>query len=290
MQMKDRVLAGVLSCMLCVGFVGCGEPIESVDEAVDVILPVITETTVTTAETTVTTTVTEPHWDVNTEPIGENGVVIANVPHITQFDSYLTACESLATVSVLQYYGMNMSPERFLEHVLPIADYPEKQEDGELHAESPWDYFIGDPMREDAFGCYSTAIEKGVNKIKKGLAIALKGESLESLCSDYIDKGQPVVIWATMYMAPSYVLFDWIVPSGETYSFISPEHALVLIGYDDNHYYFSDSLQYDAQHAYNKEAVETAYEALFEQAVVIDPYVLPEVQRFWFKKDAEEEE
>ena len=287
MHLKKRMLAGILSCILCTGLCSCGEPIESMEEAAEVILPV-TETTPTETEPIVTTTVTEPQWYQNTEPVGESGVIIEDVPHFTQFTSFLTACESLATVTLLQYYGIDMSPERFLDGFLPVADYPERDEDGELHAESPWDYFIGDPMREDAFGCYNSAIVTGINKIKKGLAVALRGESLETLCTEYIDKGQPVIIWATMGMAPAHETFEWIIPNGEHYTFISPEHALVLIGYDETYYYFSDSLQYDDQHAYYKQAVEDAYTALFEQAVVIDPYVLAEIPDFWLMEEAEE--
>lgn len=279
--------AGLIGAPLLALLCSCGEPIEP-EEIVDVLLPVNVLTSVTTTETiteTTTTTVTvSPLWQENVvENYNYNGgAVIQNVPHYTQFTEYLTACESLATVSLLQYYGINMDIDTFLDVYLPRADYPALGEDGELHGASPWEYFIGDPRDSSGFGCYNTCIANGINQLAEGLAVPLDDVPIEELCAEYIDKGQPVVFWGTIRMAAPYTSeFHWIIPDGSRYDFINPEHACVLIGYDANYYYFSDSMSYEVITPYAKAMVETAYNGMFRQALVIDPLVLETLPDSW---------
>lgn len=269
------ILAPLTVLLLC----SCGVAISPPEEN-EALLPenVVQSILSTTTESTTTTTVTlSPVWQERAigNYNGRNGVVIEGVPHYTQFTKYLTACESLASVSVLQYYGVNIDIDTFIDKYLPKANYPDLGKDGELHGASPWEYFIGDPRDAGGFGCFNTAIEKAINKFADGLAIPLDGLSVEDLCTEYIDRGQPVIFWGSIYMQRPYVSeFHWKLPDGKMYEFINPEHALVLIGYDDDWYYFCDSMSEKDITTYNKQAVETAYEALGKQAVVIDPLVL----------------
>lgn len=277
------LIGAPLLALLC----SCTEPIEP-EETVDVLLPVnVLSSAITTEAMTVTTTTTvtvNPRWQEN---LAENynyngGIIIRDVPHYTQFTDYLTACESLASVSLLQYYGINMDIDLFLDEYLPRADYPTLGEDGELHGESPWEYFIGDPRDSSGFGCYNICIANGINKIAEGLAVPLDNVPLEELCADYIDKGQPVVFWGTIRMASPYVSeFHWVIPDGTLYHFINPEHAVVLIGYDDEYYYFSDSMSYETITPYAKTLVEKAYDGMFRQALAIDPIVLETLPEEW---------
>ena len=280
LRLRDLLLlicAPVFALLLC----SCGESIQ-IPEDSEALLPEnvvesILHTTTSPPVTTTTTVTIDPAWQ--DHAIGNfnerNGVLIEGVPHYTQFTSYLTACESLASVSVLQYYGVDIDIDRFIDDYLPRAYYPDFGVDGELHGASPWEFFIGDPRDAGGFGCFNTAISKAINKIADGLAIPLDGLSVDELCTDYIDKGQPVIFWGTIYMQQPYVSeFHWYLPNGDLYEFINPEHALVLIGYDDDWYYFCDSMSAQDVTPYNKQAVLNAYEGLKRQAVVIDPLIL----------------
>ncbi|MCQ2416190.1 MAG: C39 family peptidase [Oscillospiraceae bacterium] len=278
-----------LCCILSIFLFGCGEEIHPEESLATEKVSLAGTDNTTTTVTETTTTLTTIDWSFQTTE-QNNGVLIQNVPHYTQFTSYKTACESLATVAMLRYFGIDMTPDEFLDGFLPIADYPQNGKDNQLHAESPWEYFIGDPMREDAFGCYNGAIVRALDKIKTGLGIALNNQSLDKICKNYIDKGQPVVLWATMYMANAKESFTWILPNDEEYTFITPEHALLLVGYDEKNYYFSDSLQYGETYGYRKDAVEKAYDAMSKQAVAIDQEVLACIPEFWKIPENEENE
>ena len=95
--------------------------------------------------------------------------------------------------------------------------------------------------------------------------------SLPDICSLYIDYGTPVMIWATINMAPSFVLPEnsWYVnDTDEVFSWISNEHCLVLVGYDENFYYFNDPLRDDIA-AYGRALAEQRYAELGCQALCI---------------------
>lgn len=85
----------------------------------------------------------------------------------------------------------------------------------------------------------------------------------------YIDNNTPVMIWATICMEPPIESDIWTVPeTGREITWVYPMHALVLTGYDENGYYFSDPLAGQDIY-YSKDSVEVAYTALFEQAIIL---------------------
>uniref|UniRef100_UPI0025F20B2C C39 family peptidase n=1 Tax=uncultured Ruminococcus sp. TaxID=165186 RepID=UPI0025F20B2C len=91
----------------------------------------------------------------------------------------------------------------------------------------------------------------------------------KNLCSNYIDKGIPVILWATMYMNTPYISSTWTY-NGKTINWIAPEHCLLLVGYDSSHYIFNDPLTSQPQTYYSKSSVETAYKGLNYQAIVLE--------------------
>ncbi len=201
------------------------------------------------------------------------GFLIEGVPHIPQSERYPTGCESVSAVALLEFYDVKLSVETFIDQYLPTTGYPYCGEDGVLYGESPWEAFIGDPYSTSGYGCYSTAIVKALKAAApQDISIhSISQASLELLCQDYIAQGHPVMIWATMYMKAPYEGNSWVLPNGEVFQFICPEHALLLIGYDAQSYYFSDPLSEEAVTAYPREACETAYAALYSQAIAVQP-------------------
>ena len=201
--------------------------------------------------------------------------LIRGLTHYDQSSGYATACESLAAVSLLRFYDIAIDPGEFITKYLPVADYPVRGADGLLHGESPWEYFIGDPMKSNGYGCYSGAIIKAMEQIAPRRAAVLRDVPLSELCEHYIDNGHPVMIWATIDMKPTREGNTWTLPDGTRFTFIRPEHALILIGYDKSYYFFCDSHRDEEVTAYSKTAVETAYKAMHKQAIVVFNNPLP---------------
>ena len=202
---------------------------------------------------------------------------LLNVPFIDQRKKYPTGCESVATVMTMQYFGMPISVESFIDNYLPKGTAPFKDETDQRFGDDPRKVFLGSPYSKYGWGCYAPVIVTAANKCidrKKFEVKNITGTSFTSLCRTYIDKEIPVIVWATTDMQslkPWKESHTWtILGTSEQFTWKSPMHCLVLVGYDDNSYYFNDS-QRGKNFRYPKADVLAAYNALGMQAVVIRP-------------------
>lgn len=195
-----------------------------------------------------------------------------NVPFIDQRKKYPTGCESVAAVMAMRYYGMPISVETFIDKYLPKGKTPVRDANGDYFGDDPRKVFLGNPYSDLGWGCYAPVIVNAVNRYIDKYKYSVKavyGVSLDALCKQYIDKGVPVLIWATQNMKKAEPGKTWyITGTDETFTWIRPMHCLLLVGYDASGYYFNDSLQ-GKNFRYSKSSVQAAYKALGMQAVII---------------------
>lgn len=193
-------------------------------------------------------------------PIGNSKIIQA--PFISQLGKYPTGCESVTTVMALNHIGIDVSVDKFIDSYLTKTGVPF----------DPSISFGGNPRSTSGYGCYAPVIKKALDKALSGKnyeAKVLNNVSLKTLCSQYIDKGIPVILWATMYMNTPYISSTWTY-NGKTINWIAPEHCLLLVGYDSSHYNFNDPLTSHPQTYYSKSSVEAAYKGLNYQAIVLE--------------------
>lgn len=190
------------------------------------------------------------------------------VPLVCQYPELPTGCESTAAAMVLQYYGENISAENFAE------SWIEKSSDfytygGIDFGPDPNLTFVGDPFTSYGYGCYAPVIVNAINRNSEVCkAESFFGKDLDSLCEEFIDNGEPMLIWASMDMKKTEKGTSWQLPSGEHFTWISGEHCLVLVGYDEKNYYFNDPLTGSVV-SYKKQLVKDRYTELGKQAVYI---------------------
>ncbi len=190
------------------------------------------------------------------------------VPYICQNPGFPTGCESVSAVMVLQYYNNDISVDEFVDNYLNSRGCYQDEENN-LHGPAPWEYFVGSPREKWSFGCYAPVIEDAVTRINGENGVEnTTGYELDELCSQYIDKGKPVLVWASMGMKPTKEGRSWWLESGEQFTWISGEHCLVLTGYDEEYYYFNDPLV-GQNIPYKKEVVRERYQELGMQSLVV---------------------
>ena len=81
-----------------------------------------------------------------------------------------------------------------------------------------------------------------------------------------------MVLWATIRMHAWTNTITWTDEvKGDTVTFYTAEHCLVLIGFDEENYYFSDPDSESEITGYDRESVEEAYAKLGKQAVAVAP-------------------
>lgn len=195
--------------------------------------------------------------------------VLLDTPYISQI-GYPTGCESASAVMLLRDAGYSTSIDTFIDTALDKGSL--YSSGGKLYGPHPDEAFIGDPRSSSGFGCYAPVITKALNKLLTNgdTAVNITGTPLSQLLTDYIDKGQPVAIWATINMVQSTPGRQWYLTSnGSLFTWKRSEHCLVLVGYDDNYYYINDPYKGNGLKAYARSTVEARYTYMGSQAVII---------------------
>ena len=202
---------------------------------------------------------------------------ISNVPLIGQ-SKLPTGCETCSATMLLKHYGYNISETTFADKYL--VKKPFGYSNGSYTGPDPNCAFVGTPYSSNSYGAYAPIMVKCMNKYlsyKSYKAVEISGKSLEYLSGKYVAQGQPIMIWATINMLPSFKTTTWRVnytdenakyKLGSYYTWTAGEHCLLLTGYDKNYYYFNDPWT-NARTRYSKSLVNTRYNELGKQAVVM---------------------
>lgn len=197
--------------------------------------------------------------------------VLISTPYLSQADKYPTGCECVSAAMVLQFWGYSYTVDELIEQFLPMSDLKAKR-NGQLTGLSPEEAFIGNPYLEDSYGCYAPVIcqmlEQAVdsqNEVRN-----LTGMGMEELCREYLDEGIPVLCWVTINMEEPGEGTSWrLEGEDEWFTWIAKEHCMVLVGYDNNDYYFNDPYDGNGLVHWEKSLTQMRYEQLGCQAVAL---------------------
>jgi uncharacterized protein YvpB len=145
------------------------------------------------------------------------------VPELLQNPELPTGCESVALTIDLMSLGFDLEKTTIAEDYLVM---------GSNYACS----FVGDPFTEHGSGIFPPGIVETANDYladqdSELQAYDISGTDLDDLLT-YIDKGEPVLVWTTMYMASVNFTGASQEYMGKTYRWYSDEHCVVLYGYD----------------------------------------------------------
>ncbi len=172
---------------------------------------------------------------------------LINAPYIDQTADWPTGCESVSAVMLLKYLGLDTEVAGFVDGCLekrPMIEHA----DGTLEGPDPRMFFAGDPRDPESFGCYSGVIIRALERAfsERGLAYKyavddLTGTPIETILSDYIDRDMPVVFWTSIDLKETIQGPDWRISGTEdTFHWISNEHCVLLVGYDDDKLIYND--------------------------------------------------
>lgn len=213
-------------------------------------------------------------------------MVRIDAPYMDQSGAYPTGCESVSAVMLLHFLGIDITVDEFIDRYLKKQEF-EEREDG-LYGPDPRKVFCGSPYDSESFGCYAPVILEALNLVfagemmdagrtkgweSKGWRAADEtGTPLPELCRRYIDRGIPVVCWACINMREPVTGPQWrLLETGEVFTWISNEHCMLLVGYDEDGYWFNDPYDNNGVIRYPKELTENRYRAQYMQAVGIRP-------------------
>lgn len=192
------------------------------------------------------------------------------VPYIDQSVKYPTGCESVSAVMLLQYLGYEISVDEFISKYLECRDM--EMREGVLYGPDPNECFCGSPYDEESYGIYAGGLKKALDKAA-GDRYCFEDESgtpIEELLGKYIDQDMPVIFWACINMRKEIPGPEWkLLDTGERFLWTSNEHCMLLVGYDEENYYFNDPYDNNGVIGYSKQLVEKRHAAQHSMALGI---------------------
>ena len=210
------------------------------------------------------------------ESVREMEKQLIKVPYLSQSPGYPTGCESVSSVMLLQYLGYEITVDEWIKQYLEQQEFETRA--GIVYGGDPRKVFCGNPYREDGMGCYAPVICKTLDRVfsdkvsvtgSSFQAVDETGTSMTKLRKKYIDQGMPVVFWACIDMKEPVTGPDWHLADEpeKTFTWISNEHCMLLVGYDEIGYYFNDPYEKHGVIRYEKELVEQRHKAQYAMAV-----------------------
>ena len=200
---------------------------------------------------------------------------ILTAPYIDQTVRWVYGCESVSAVMLLQYYGIPVQPDEFIDEYLPRAYSTEVA--GRMIARHPAYYYINDPRDFTGWGCYAPCIARALQNTLEAYGLQevytvsdVTGLTAAQLCQRYVRHGLPVVFWATLDMIPAGEYVHWTLPSGEEFAWRQNEHCLLLVGWDEENFWFNDPWQNHGCCAYPRAVVEQRHAEQGMYAVVLE--------------------
>lgn len=198
------------------------------------------------------------------EQIKKSTFIIDGVSKINQYSlGYPTGCESAALTVLLKYHGVSVSMGDIVK-ALPKGDLP-YYDNGVRYGGNPYVEFVGTPSSYNSYGVYEKPILQVAESFKSGV-INGTGKKLDEILK-IVSEGRPVLVWVSMNMAVPYISTSWIYkPTGEEISWMANEHALVVVGYNQNQVIVSDSLTGSLRY-YDRGVFENRYNTYGKRAV-----------------------
>ena len=200
---------------------------------------------------------------------------IIRAPYISQAGRWPTGCESVSAVMLLNYLGVDISVDDFIRDYLPLGSFETRA--GETWGPDPRETFCGSPYDENGMGCYAPVIRGALEKVLKDYvnfnalrAVDETGTDMDTLLRRYIDRDMPVVYWACIDMRPPVRGPAWrLLGSGERFEWVSNEHCMRLVGYDEEGCWFNDPHEGRGLVRYPRNLTEDRHRAQRAMAVAV---------------------
>ena len=211
-----------------------------------------------------------------------------DVPLILQNPEFPNGCEAASATMILNYLGIPISLEEFIETYLPISNVYEKE--GIRYGPNPAVSYAGNPASNTrGWGCFSPVIANAIGNVLKNEK--MKNERLEYNILENDEKYplalianqtignsfSPFIIWITTDYGEAKDVYEWFsYDEKNTYTYPKNSHAVVVTGVDETYYYINDPLKDEKNIPIIKEELEKSFDSLGRQFVFVSMYEIPE--------------
>jgi uncharacterized protein YvpB len=200
------------------------------------------------------------------QPVKKTSNII-DAPLILQKPELPSGCEITSLTMLFQFYGVNKSKMELMQEMKRDTTPLVLNKDGSIqYWGNPNLGFVGDVTGQTGrgFGIYHSALFE-LLKTYIPTGIDLTRESFDKVERQILD-GIPAVVWTTIdYRVPQeWVIWDTpIGPIRTTFM----EHAVLLVGVDEEFVYVNDPLRSKAKQKIPKDQFVATWEAMGRQAL-----------------------
>lgn len=192
--------------------------------------------------------------------------VLLDAPLVRQLPELRSGCEITSLTMLLQYYGVGKSKLELAAEMKRDTTPIRWNGDGSIaYWGNPNVGFVGEITgASKGFGIYHTALFPLLKQYAPS-AVDLTSKPFETL-EKQLQQGIPSVVWTTIdYQIPDkWVVWDTSLgPIRTTFM----EHAVLLVGYDEQYVYVNDPLSGRSKQRIDKSSFIQTWEAMGRQAL-----------------------
>ncbi|MGN7382824.1 MULTISPECIES: C39 family peptidase [unclassified Paenibacillus] len=198
------------------------------------------------------------------EPYPSSAMLTA--PAIRQYPELYSGCEVTSLAMLLQFAGFDKDKMELAEEMPKDPTPIRYNEDGSIaYWGNPNLGFVGEVTgKAKGFGIFHTALIKQLESYIPS-AVDLTGGEFEDI-ERHIAGGIPVIAWTTITFRIPDKWVVWDTPIGPIKTtFI--EHAVLVVGYDENYVYVNDPYSGKAQVKVDKARFIETWELMGKQAI-----------------------
>ncbi|WP_376745628.1 C39 family peptidase [Paenibacillus sedimenti] len=202
-----------------------------------------------------------------TAPAAEKETVLLDIPIIKQNPELKYGCEVTSLAMVLKHAGVKTDKLKLADELPKDEDPVKKTKSGDITRWGNPDHgFVGDITGKTAgYAVYAGPLEKLMMQYLPNRTVNLTRKSFDEVLAQ-LKKEKPVILWTT----GDYKLPDrwesWKHGNEEIKTPLDL-HAVVLVGFDQEHIYVNDPLTGKKAHKTKKDSFLESWKALGQQAL-----------------------
>ena len=201
--------------------------------------------------------------------------IINNFPLVKQNPDYPNGCEVASATMLLNYAGIDITMEEYVDSFLPKAEVYENN--GVRFGPDPSEFYAGDPSSEKGgWGTFLPVIKNSIYTIfKKMLPEDTVGHVYTSddkrPLEEYVQSGNPVLVWTTTDYSEVKEVYEWFsYDKSKTYTYPKNAHVVVIVGMDKDYYFINDPLKDEKNIKVPREKFNKSYDSMGRQALYIE--------------------
>lgn len=195
-----------------------------------------------------------------------------DVPAMSQYPEYVNGCEITSLAMLSNFLKLPYDRQQLIDILAKDATPLQQDKDNSILVwGDPNLGFVGDITgNQMGYSVYHKPIADLLNKISHGQALDLTGAEFSEV-EKQVSLDHPVIIWSTSSFTPVDEWVEWKTEDGDTIHATFEEHAVLLIGYDEENVYINNPLNGEKAVKIAKLPFISSWEQLGKQAVTYAP-------------------